>query len=281
LIAYLRLVRVGTLFSPAADVVAGMCLAGLPWSASAVRAAAASVLVYAAGMALNDHADRAEDARQRPERPIPSGRVAPGVALALGLGLLLAGVALSPVRALHAGIAAGVLAYDYVLKRSPVAGALAMGALRAANLTVGALVLSGLARPPEAALFAALGYAVYITAVTLLGHMEDERNVSDRVLMSLQATPPLVATLTLAAMPRPFAATQIAFALTLLFLGRARRLRGRFDQRAIRGSMTWLLLGTMMYTALLCLAAGRPLEALGIAAAIPLARRIARAIALT
>jgi NhaP-type Na+/H+ or K+/H+ antiporter len=45
--------------------------------------------------------------------------------------------------------------------------------------------------------------------------------------------------------------------------------------------MMFLLLGTMLYTALLTLAAGRWPEALGIALAILLARRIARSIALT
>jgi hypothetical protein len=54
-----------------------------------------------------------------------------------------------------------------------------------------------------------------------------------------------------------------------------------WDQAAIRRSMTFLLLGTMLYTALLTLAAGRYLEAIAIAAAILPARWIARRIALT
>ena len=46
-------------------------------------------------------------------------------------------------------------------------------------------------------------------------------------------------------------------------------------------SMTLLLLGTMLYTALLALAAGRPAEAVGIVLAILPARWISRRIALT
>jgi hypothetical protein len=45
--------------------------------------------------------------------------------------------------------------------------------------------------------------------------------------------------------------------------------------------MTYLLLGTMLYTALLTLAADRWPEAVGIVAAIPAARWISRRIALT
>jgi len=62
LLPYLRLIRAGTLFSPAADVVAGLCLAGGVWTVDAIRAALASVAIYGAGMVLNDHADRARDA---------------------------------------------------------------------------------------------------------------------------------------------------------------------------------------------------------------------------
>ena len=91
---WLRLVRAGTLFSPAADVLACACLAGSPWSMDVARGAAASVLVYAAGMVLNDHADRREDAAHRPERPIPRGEIGPGAALAVGLAAMIAGVAL-------------------------------------------------------------------------------------------------------------------------------------------------------------------------------------------
>ena len=36
---------------------------------------AASSCLYMAGMALNDYADRDVDAKERPKRPIPSGRV--------------------------------------------------------------------------------------------------------------------------------------------------------------------------------------------------------------
>ena len=60
-VGLLRLLRVGTLFSPAADVAASAAMAGAPFDATLARAAAASVCLYAAGMAWNDIADRGVD----------------------------------------------------------------------------------------------------------------------------------------------------------------------------------------------------------------------------
>ncbi len=279
LVPWLRLLRVGTLFSPAADVVAGLCLADLPWSASAARAAAASACCYAAGMVLNDHADRASDARLRPERPIPRGDIGPGAALAAGLALLTVALALAPSRGYYAALAGLVLAYDYLLKRWTAAGAAAMGALRGLNLAAGAVAVAA-ASPPREVIVAASAYAVYIAAVTLLGVREDDRQARPRAVAALQHVPPLVAVLALLSMPRPWPAAAVALVLAAAFLVRVWR-TPRWDQAAIRASMTWLLLGTLLYAGLLCLAAGRPLEGAIVVAAAPAARWISRRIALT
>jgi hypothetical protein len=66
-----------------------------------------------------------------------------------------------------------------------------------------------------------------------------------------------------------------------VFFARQRRIGLAWDQSAIRGSMLWLLLGTMAYTGLLCLGSGQPWAAVGIFAAARLARAVARRIALT
>ncbi|HLU40522.1 MAG TPA: UbiA family prenyltransferase [Planctomycetota bacterium] len=279
MIAYLRLVRAGLLLSPAADVVAGMALAGLPWSVDAVRTAAASTCVYAAGMVLNDHADRHADAVHRPERPIPSGAVPPGAALTLGVVLLAAGCALSPWPVYHGGLALLAVLYDYVLKRHVAAGALTMGVLRGANLIAGGVVVGRVA-PVPLLLHAALAYAVYIVAVTLLGVLEDEPKVKVKAVVSLALLGPLAGCLALLQTPHAAAAASAGFALTVLFLFAAVRRRS-FDQRAIRRVMTFLLLGTMVYTSLLCLGAGRMVEAAAVLAAALVGRAITRTIAVT
>ena len=71
-----ELVRAPAALSVPGDVVAGAAAAGAPLR-HAPGLAGASVLLYWAGMAANDWADRALDAVERPERPIPSGRIPP------------------------------------------------------------------------------------------------------------------------------------------------------------------------------------------------------------
>lgn len=285
LLPILRLLRVGTLFSPAADVVASAAILGLPWSPELVRATVASVLLYAGGMVWNDIADRRVDAVQRPERPLPRGDLSLAFALLLGTALLAFGVALSPCRAHHGLIAALVLAYDFGSKRIEWLGALVMGSLRALNLGTG-LALAAQLGPVDAerarhCAIAAGCYGVYILAVTVLGIFEDLAKPKPRAVSAVQTAPPLAAlcglwTVQGALWPAPaIAALPIA-----LFLRRNSRMR-QWPKAEIRRSMTFLLLGTMLYTALLAAAAGRWPEAAAIAAVIVPARWIARRIALT
>lgn len=282
LLPLLRLVRAGTLFSPAADVVAGLCLSGAGFALAGPRLALAGVCTYAAGMVLNDFADRRIDAELRKERPIPRGEVHPLFALGLGVTLLALALLLSPSPAYHGVLGALVLGYDFVLKRSIVTGAVTMGVLRAMNLC-SPLVL--LADVPEVVryrfLVAASAYFAYIVAVTFLGHLEDEPRVRARTVQALQVAPPVAALAALIAVQGGlWPAPGIAMLPILAFSGRNKRVR-EWNQAAIRGSMTWLLLGTMLYTSLLCVAVGSHLAAVAIAAAIVPARRIARSISLT
>lgn len=281
LASWLRLLRVGTLFSPAADVVAGACLIGLPWSFELVRAMVASVLVYAAGMVLNDHADRAEDAVQRPERPLPRGEIAPRAAVGAGVALLALALAIAPWRAYWAVLAMLVLAYDYVFKRRVEFAAPAMGLLRALNLVAGAAFAATAIPDAQVVLIPAGAYWLYVASVTVLGHYEDVPRVAPRAVVGVQTVPPLAAALALLVLPETFPAFAIGAVLAGFFLARRTRADTVWDRATIRTSMTWLLLGTMVYTSLLCLGSGRIAEALGVAAAILPARMISRRIALT
>lgn len=281
-LSVLRLVRAGTLFSPAADVVAGLCLAGIGMSTGGARLALAGVCAYAAGMVLNDYADRRVDAELGRNRPLPRGEVLPSFALAMGSALLALSLLLSPAPAYHCVLGMFVLGYDFLLKRSVLTGAVTMGVLRAMNLC-SPLVL--LAEVPEVAryrfLVAASAYFAYIVAVTILGHLEDEPKVRDRTVQALQVAPPVASLAALIAVQGGlWPAPTLAMFFVLLFSGRNKRVP-EWNQAAIRGSMTWLLLGTLLYTSLLCLAVGRPAAAFAIAIAILPARRISRTIALT
>lgn len=283
----LRLCRIGTWFSPAADVLASSAIVGLALDAVVVRAMFASVLLYGAGMVCNDIADLKIDRQQRPERPLPKGDLSMGFAIAFGLALLAGGLWLSPCRSHHAMIAALVLVYDFVGKHVPWLGALNMGVLRGLNLATGLALAAATSTgelPPEAqraVLLASLCYGIYIVAVTFVGIFEDTPSVRARTVSTVQAAPPIVAFAGIAFVQGAFwPAPAIAAVPVIWFLRRNARTR-EWTQATIRKSMMFLLLGTMLYTALLTFAAGRWPEALGIAAAIPIARAIARRIALT
>ncbi|MFE3825386.1 SCO3242 family prenyltransferase [Streptomyces sp. NPDC059092] len=140
--AWAELLRVSALFTVVGDGLAGAASLGVRPGRSTALAVGASLCLYEAGMALNDWADREEDAVDRPHRPIPSGRISPPAALAAAGGLTAAGLALAaragrPSLAVGAALAATVWSYDLHLKHTP-AGPAAMGAARSLDLLLGA-----------------------------------------------------------------------------------------------------------------------------------------------
>src|SRR5690349_14326443 len=71
---YLQLMRPANVVTANADVLAGFAAASGGWSKLPWLLAATCGL-YAGGVVLNDVFDSALDQSERPERPIPSGRV--------------------------------------------------------------------------------------------------------------------------------------------------------------------------------------------------------------
>lgn len=138
--AYLQLVRAPAALTVLGDTVAGAAAAGKPLRGRRLLLPLSSVSFYWAGMALNDWADRKLDAVERPERPIPSGRVSPGQALAVAGGLTAAGLGLARAAGgrgtTAVSLAAAIWAYDTVLKNTP-AGPVAMAACRTLDVLLG------------------------------------------------------------------------------------------------------------------------------------------------
>ncbi|MFD9290105.1 SCO3242 family prenyltransferase [Streptomyces sp. NPDC060030] len=183
--AWAELLRVSALFTVPGDALAGAAAAGRQPGPGTALAVGASLCLYEAGMALNDWADREEDAADRPHRPIPSGRVTPGAALAAAGALTAAGLALAaragrPALAVASGLAATVWAYDLRLKHTKL-GPAAMASARTLDLLLGATATSGTspaasrpsgARAPAAALPAALALGAHTYAVTAVSRHE-------------------------------------------------------------------------------------------------------------
>jgi 4-hydroxybenzoate polyprenyltransferase len=142
-----ELLRVSALFTVPGDVLAGAAASGRRPGAATALAVGASLCLYEAGMALNDWADRDEDAAERPHRPVPSGRIAPGQALAAaavltGAGLGLGFAAGRPAAWCATALAGTVWAYDLRLKHT-AAGPAAMAAARGLDLLMGAVATAG------------------------------------------------------------------------------------------------------------------------------------------
>ncbi|MFG3408440.1 SCO3242 family prenyltransferase [Streptomyces sp. NPDC048142] len=140
--AWAELLRVSALFSVPGDALAGAAAVGRRPGRGTALAIGASLCLYEAGMALNDWADRDEDAVDRPHRPIPSGRISPAAALGASGVLTAAGLALAaragrPALAVATGLAATVWAYDLRLKHTE-AGPAAMAAARSLDVLLGA-----------------------------------------------------------------------------------------------------------------------------------------------
>ena len=100
----LRLGRISNLPTTWTNVAAGLALSGGALAATSGNGSftvisvgvALCVIVscmYVGGMFLNDAFDREYDARERPERPIPSGEVSASTVFTVGFALLALGVA--------------------------------------------------------------------------------------------------------------------------------------------------------------------------------------------
>ncbi|OIB56522.1 UbiA family prenyltransferase [Natrialba sp. SSL1] len=186
LAAVAELVRVPNLFTAPPDVLLGAALvsvAGAELSLPAVGGlAVASVLLYAAGTTLNDAFDAPIDARERPDRPIPSGHISRRGAFGFGAGLLLAAVAVAfaaagvPGATVAALLAGAIVAYDGPLKDTGV-GFLAMGATRGLNVVLGTTAAAAgfvLSDFGPALLAVPAIVVVYIAAVTFMAARETQ-----------------------------------------------------------------------------------------------------------
>jgi 4-hydroxybenzoate polyprenyltransferase len=145
--AWLALARVSNTPTVVSNTVAGAVLATTAADAQTVASVAvAMALFYTAGMILNDVLDLEVDRRERPERPLPSGRISPGAAagsvgVLFGIGevaLLLQGW--RPAVA-GLGLIALIVLYDAWHKGNVLSPVL-MGGCRALVYVVAALAVA-------------------------------------------------------------------------------------------------------------------------------------------
>jgi hypothetical protein len=163
----LRLGRVSNLPTVWTNVAAGLALSGAAFGLQPMLWLGLAVSVmYVGGMYLNDAFDREIDARERPERPIPSAEVSAATVFALGFGMLALGLVIVAIATLRrdmgaacllaaAALAGAIVLYDAFHKQNPfspllmalcrvlvyVTAALGTGAQLSARVGWGCMVL--------------------------------------------------------------------------------------------------------------------------------------------
>jgi len=262
----LALGRVSNLPTVWTNMVAGAVLAGGALSHPAAPALAlALTLFYVGGMYLNDFFDAAIDAVERPERPIPAGRVSRAAVGVAGLAMLGAGLALlgwvsagaGSVWPLAAGAAltACIVLYDWQHKGNPLSP-LIMGACRVlVYVTAGASV--ALALPPALVAGAAvlLGYLVGLTYTAKQENLGQVRNLWPLAFLAAPAIYGAVLALDAPAV-WPYLALLVAWVLVALYFIR-RRAPGDIPRAVVS-----LIAGISLVDAVLVAAAGEGVLAL-------------------
>jgi 4-hydroxybenzoate polyprenyltransferase len=272
-----ELVRAPAALSVPGDTLAGAAAAGTPLRGTP-GLAAASVCLYWAGMAANDWADRDLDARERPERPLPSGRVSPGQALTVAVGLTAAGLGLATLAggrraaAVAVPLAGVVWAYDLRAKNTP-AGPAVMAACRALDVLLGA---SG--GRPARAIPAAATVAAHTYTVTALSRREVSGGDALTPALTLAGTAAVAAA---AAGRRAGPATALAAWYAARYGAAQARAAADPSPGRFRAAVGAGITGLPPLQGALTARAGSPAAGIAVAAVAPLARRLSQVVSPT
>jgi 4-hydroxybenzoate polyprenyltransferase len=186
---YIILVRLPNVFTAASNILPGyftvitaaassfpniniLYLAGLMTSSS---------LLYLAGIVFNDYFDIEIDKKERPSRPLPSGKITKRKALTIAISSIIAANVLTLLINLTSFLVAVILttiiiAYDYRLKHNTITGPITMGFARFVNIILGAspalptLLLS--TASSKMLLFIATSMFLYVVAIGILSKKE-------------------------------------------------------------------------------------------------------------
>ncbi|SER80850.1 SCO3242 family prenyltransferase [Streptomyces qinglanensis] len=304
--AWAQLLRISAVSTVPGDAVVGAVAGGSGPGRGTALAAGASLCLYEAGMALNDWADQEEDARERPQRPLPSGRIQPRAALAAATGLTATGLALAaragrlPLLTATA-LATTVWAYDLRLKHTP-AGPAAMAAARSLDVLLGAAATERPAAPgtdgtsalppgpgPAPVLGAAALMGAHTLAVTSVSRREAEGGAPAVPLAALGAVAATTALLARQRAPLTLAAcTAYAATAARPLAHAALNPSPPLLQRAVGGGIRAMIPLQAALTARACRSSHPPrartagsLSAAALLGLLPVARRLSRKVSPT
>lgn len=274
--------RVSNLPTVWSNVLAGVALAGGSAApAPLLLALLALSLAYIAGMYLNDAFDAGIDARERPERPIPAGRVRRGTVLAAGWAMLAGMPLLLAAAGAVSGAARGfwpalsglalagaIVAYDRYHKGNPFSPLL-MGLCRVLVYVSAALTVA--VALPDRLLLGALALLAWLFGLTFTAKQERLGRMANRWPLALLAVPPVYGLALAAGEPITLGfavllAAAAAAALRLIRVGR------------IPAAVGTMIAAIALVDAVLIAGAGSPGLALLAALAFPLTLALQRVI---
>jgi 4-hydroxybenzoate polyprenyltransferase len=201
---YLRLIRLPNLFTVPSNVLVGYFALIAPIHIDVVQLlllATSSILLYASGLVLNDYFDIQTDLKERPYRPLPSGKISRRTACTIGIASMIS----ANLAAFFAGgpnscaisglVSAIVISYNYKIKKTNF-GPVAMGLARSINVLLGGSPALYLILQNDN-LFAKIVFIIilifwYIFSISLLSRKEvqfaEDQKDSQTILRNSRAT---------------------------------------------------------------------------------------------
>ncbi len=187
--------RPANIITAIADIWAGFFIAGITLSSffafqtvELLLLTLSTIGLYGGGIVFNDYFDAETDQLERPERPIPSGKVPKNEAKIFGTCLLITGIVSASTASLYSGVLAIIISslallYDKYGKHHTVIGPVNMGLCRSGNL------LLGLSIVPQAIYqywFMAILPLFFIAAITLTS--QDEVSGNNRISIGIASS---------------------------------------------------------------------------------------------
>jgi 4-hydroxybenzoate polyprenyltransferase len=286
LINYLQLMRAPAVFTAISNILAAHLIVtngNIQWLNLTILMLASAAL-YLAGMILNDCFDYQEDARERPNRPLPAGRIALKTAWSLGWLLLGSGVILASLvgfqqLTIAIVLAAFIIIYNGYAKQTLI-GTTVMGGCRYLNWLLGLSVL-----PLQSTQFIlALPIFIYVAALTLLSIDETSATkknylVFSFIIMLLGSF--LLLFIQLAITKSTLVGPIVLLGLFMLIANRMLKTYQNFTPAQIQKTIKFLVMGIIPLDALLVLSSNHFLGAVVVLSLLAPSWLLARSIRVT
>jgi 4-hydroxybenzoate polyprenyltransferase len=286
LINYLQLMRAPAVFTAISNILAAHLIVtngNIQWLNLTILMLASAAL-YLAGMILNDCFDYQEDARERPNRPLPAGRIALKTAWSLGWLLLGSGVILASLvgfqqLTIAIVLAAFIIIYNGYAKQTLI-GTTVMGGCRYLNWLLGLSVL-----PLQSTQFIlALPIFIYVAALTLLSIDETSATkknylVFSFIIMLLGSF--LLLFIQLALTKSTLVGPIVLLGLFMLIANRMLKTYQNFTPAQIQKTIKFLVMGIIPLDALLVLSSNHFLGAVVVLSLLAPSWLLARSIRVT